>query len=76
MGIKKILFPETDFYYTIERVVTDTDNKNFVVTFMIEVSRIRARDLQRPTVPKIKKLVNNILIDGRDMVKNEERAEI
>lgn len=76
MGLKKIPIPETDRFYTIERVAADTDDVNSMVAFMIEVSRVRARDLRRPTVPKIRKMVNSISIDGRDTIEDEERKEI
>lgn len=66
MGVKKIPIPRTDRYYTIERVAADTDDVNFMVAFMIEVSRIVPRDLRKPTVPKIQKVVNQITLDGRN----------
>lgn len=72
MGLKKIPIPETDRFYTIERVAADTDDVNSMVAFMIEVSRARARDLRRPTVPQIRKLVNSISIDGRNTIEDEE----
>lgn len=74
MGLKKIPIPNTDRYYTIEQVAADTDDVNSMVAFMIEVSRVLPRDLRRPYVPKIRKVVNKITIDGRN-IENERRIE-
>lgn len=71
MGVKKIPIPETDRFYTIERVAADTDDVNSMVAFMIEVSRVRARDLRRPTVSKIKKVAVDIKIKERTTGKDE-----
>ncbi len=68
MGIKKIPLPNTERYYTVEQVIADTDDINSMVIFMIEVSRVKSRDLRRSKVPKIKKIVNNILLDGRNTI--------
>ncbi len=71
MGLKKIPIPNTDRFYTVERVAADTDDINSMVAFMIEVSRILPRDLRRQVVPKIEKVVNKISIDGKGATKNE-----
>ena len=71
MGLKKIPIPNTERFYTIERVAADTDDINSMVAFMIEVSRILPRDLRRQIVPKIEKVINKISIDRRDTTKNE-----
>lgn len=74
MGLKKVPIPGTDRYYTIEQVAAETDDVNSIVAFMIEVSRVRSRNLRRQTVPKIRQIVNSITIDGRDTVTDEERT--
>lgn len=74
MGVKKIPIPGTDRYYTIEQVAADTDDVNSMVAFMVEVSRVKARNLRRPVVPKIKRIVNSISIDGRNTITDEERT--
>lgn len=71
MGVKKIPIPGTERYYTIEQVAADTDDMNSMVAFMIEVSRVKIRNLRRPEVPKIGKIVNNISIYGRDMTSDK-----
>ncbi len=71
MGLKKIPIPGTDRFYAVEQVAADTDDVNSMVAFMIEVSRVRARDLRRPKAPKIRRIVNSILIDGRDTISDE-----
>lgn len=71
MGVKKIPIPGTDRYYTVEQVAADTDDVNSMVAFMIEVSRVKARNLRRPGVPKIRKIVNSISVDGRDTISDE-----
>lgn len=74
MGLKKVPIPGTDRYYTIEQVSADTDDVNSMVAFMIEVSRVLSRDLRRPVVPKIRKVVNKITVDGREAA-NDENIE-
>lgn len=71
MGVKKIPIPGTERYYTIEQVAADTDDMNSMVAFMIEVSRVKIRNLRRPEVPKIGKIVNNISICRRDMTSDK-----
>lgn len=71
MRVKKIPIPGTERYYTIEQVAADTDDMNSMVAFMIEVSRVKIRNLRRPEVPKIGKIVNNISIYGRDMTSDK-----
>lgn len=71
MGVKKIPIPGTDRYYTVEQVAADTDDVNSMVAFMVEVSRVKARNLRRPGVPKIRKIVNSISVDGRDTISDE-----
>lgn len=71
MGVKKIPIPGTDRYYTVEQVAADTDDVNSMVAFMIEVSRVKARNLRRPGVPKIRKIINSISVDGRDTISDE-----
>lgn len=71
MGVKKVPIPGTDRYYTVEQVAADTDDVNSMVAFMIEVSRVKARNLRRPEVPKIRKVVNSISVDGRDTISDE-----
>ena len=71
MGVKKVPIPGTDRYYTVEQVAADTDDVNSMVAFMIEVSRVKARNLRRPAVPKIRKIVNSISVDGRDTISDE-----
>lgn len=71
MGVKKIPIPGTERYYTVEQVAADTDDVNSMVAFMVEVSRVRKRDLRRPEVPKIRKIVNSISVDGRDTISDE-----
>ena len=71
MGVKKIPIPGTGRYYTIEQVAADTDDMNSMVAFMIEVSRVKIRNLRRPEVPKIGKIVNSISIYGRDMTSDK-----
>ena len=71
MGVKKVPIPGTDRYYTVEQVAEDTDDVNSMVAFMIEVSRVKARNLRRPAVPKIRKIVNSISVDGRDTISDE-----
>lgn len=72
MGVKKIPIPGTDRYFTIERVAADTDDVNSMVAFMIEVSRIRSRDIRRKPVPKINHVVNKIIVDRKVEVQNEQ----
>lgn len=72
MGVKKIPIPGTERYYTVEQVAADTDDVNSMVAFMIEVSRVKARNLRRPQVPKIRKIVNSISVDGRDTISDEQ----
>lgn len=74
MGLKKIPIPNTDRYYTIEQVAADTDDVNSMVAFMIEVSRVLSRNLRRPNVPKIRKVVNKITVDG-ECIRNGERIK-
>lgn len=74
MGLKKIPIPNTDRYYTIEQVAADTDDVNSMVAFMIEVSRVLLRNLRRPNVPKIRKVVNKITVDG-ECIRNGERIK-
>ena len=71
MRVKKVPIPGTDRYYTVEQVAADTDDVNSMVAFMIEVSRVKARNLRRPAVPKIRKIVNSISVDGRDTISDE-----
>ena len=71
MGVKKVPIPGTDRYYTVEQVAADTDDMNYMFAFMIEVSRVKARNLRRPAVPKIRKIVNSISVDGRDTISDE-----
>ena len=71
MGVKKIPIPGTDRYYTVEQVAADTDDVNSMVAFMIEVSRVKSRNLRRPWVPKIRKIVNSISVDGRYTISDE-----
>ncbi len=72
MGVKKIPIPGTDRYYTVEQVAADTDDVNSMVAFMIEVSRVKARNLRRSQVSKIRKIVNSISVDGRDTISDEQ----
>lgn len=76
MGLKKIPIPDTGRFFTIERVAADTDDVNFMVAFMIEVSRVRSRNLRRDPVPKIQKIVNKISVDGRKAIEDEQQSEI
>lgn len=71
MGLKKIPIPGTNRYYTIEQVAADTDDVNSMVGFMIEVSRVLSRNLRGPSVPKIRKVINKITIDGRHIKDGE-----
>lgn len=70
MGTKKVPIPDTERYFTIEQVVADTNDTDFVVAFMIRVSRVRSRDLRRPKADKIRQVVNKITLD-REEVLNE-----
>lgn len=72
MGVKKVPIPGTDRYYTVEQVAADTDDVNSMVAFMIEVSRILPRNLRRHDVPKINKVVNKIIVDGRNTINDEK----
>lgn len=72
MGVKKIPIPGTERYYTVEQVAADTDDVNSMVAFMIEVSRILPRNLRRHDVPKINKVVNKIIVDGRNTINDEK----
>lgn len=65
MGVKKIVIPGTNHYFTIEQVVADTDDVNSMVAFMIEVSRTRSRNLRRSAVNKIKDVINHVKVEER-----------
>lgn len=69
MGQKKVPIPDTGRYFTIEQVAADTNDADFVVAFMVRVSRIRCRDLRRPKSEKIRKVINKVILDGEEVVK-------
>lgn len=64
MGCPKIPIPDTDRYFTIENVDSDTNDADFVSLIMVDVSEIKKRDLRRKSVPKIRRIVNQISVDG------------
>ena len=64
MGCPKIPIPDTDRYFTIENVDSDTNDADFVSLIMVDVSEIKKRDLRRKSVPKIRRIVNQITVDG------------
>lgn len=67
MGLKKVPIPDTGRYFTIEQVAADTNDTDFVVAYMVRVSRIKSRDLRRPQVDKIRKVVNKVILDGEEV---------
>lgn len=76
MGLKKIPIPDTERFFTIEKVVADTDDVNSMVAFMIEVFRVKSRNLRRNSVPKIQHIVNKVSIEGRKVVEDEQQSGI
>lgn len=74
MGCPKIPIPDTDRYFTIENVDSDTNDADFVSIVMVDVSEIRRRDLRRKAVPKINKIIKQISVDG-GVIESVESAE-
>lgn len=64
IGTPKIKLPETEQYFTIENIEADTNYTDYVTGFMIEVSRLRKRNLKRVPVNKISTIINRTIVDG------------
>jgi len=62
LGVKKIPIPESDRFFTIERVSENTNDTESLVIFTVEISRVLARNLRRPVFDKISGFENSIII--------------